>query len=90
MNQASIVQQAQQTLGNLRLTQSNNAGAYAAAMKAGKPEEAAKILKVSEDVGELYNQVDRWVKETTGNPQVPMVNVANALASAEKAKERLS
>lgn len=90
MNQASIVQQAQQTLGNLRLTQSNNAGAYAAAMKAKQPEEAAKILKVSQDVGELYNQVDRWVKETTGNPQVAMVNVANALASAGKAKERLS
>lgn len=90
MNQAAIVQQAQQTLGNLRLTQSNNAGAYAAAMKAGNKEEAAKILKVSEDVGELYNQVDRWVKETTGNPQVAMVNVANALASAGKAKERLS
>jgi hypothetical protein len=90
MNQASIVSEAQKTLGNLRLTQSNNAGAYAAAMKAGKPEEAARILKVSEDVGELYNQVDRWVKETTGNPQTAMVNMANALASAGKAKERLS
>ena len=90
MNQAQIVQSAQTTLGNLRLTQSNAAGAYAAAMKAGKSAEAAKIMEVSNQVGDLYNQVDRWVKETTGNPQVAMVNMANALASAAKAKERLS
>jgi len=90
MNQIGLVQKGMDTLGNLKLTLSTNAQAYATALKNGDKAGAAKILEAGNEVRGLYGQVDKWLKETSGNPQTAMVNVANAMASAEKAKERLS
>ena len=90
MNQIQLVQKGMDTLGNLKLTLSTNAQAYATALKNGDKAGAAKIADAGNGVRELYGQVDKWLKETSGNPQTAMVNVANAMASAEKAKERLS
>jgi hypothetical protein len=90
MNQVQLVQKGMDTLGNLKLTLSTNAQAYATALKNGDKAGAAKIADAGNGVRELYGQVDKWLKETSGNPQTAMVNVANAMASAEKAKERLS
>jgi len=90
MNQIGVVQKGMDTLGNLKLTLSTNAQAYATALKSGDKAGAAKILEAGNEVRGLYGQVDKWLKETSGNPQTAMVNVANAMASAEKAKERLS
>lgn len=90
MNQVGLVQKGMDTLSNLKLTLSTNAQAYAQAIKNKDMAGAKRIQDAGDGVRELYGQVDKWLKETSGNPQTAMVNMANALASAGKAKERLT
>jgi hypothetical protein len=85
-----VVENGVDALGKLRLTESNASAAYSAALQKGDKAGAAKLQGVINDVRALYDQTDKWIKESTGNPQVAAVNVANDLASIANAQRTLS